>query len=295
MTQTVPIPTRAKEKAGALDANAKTSLPSYRFLGIRVNPLTIPELNLKIAEAIARDERWIIANHNRRSVCVFRKDGKFGSFFEWAKYIHVDGMSVVYLGRLLGFPLKTWHRVTYADWLSPLLADAARLKWRVFYLGSRPGVAERGAAILRHVHPGLQMETAHGYFDTRKESAENGGILSRINTYQPNILLVGMGMPRQEFWVLDNLQRIRANAILTAGATMDYVVGAIATPPRWAGRFGIEWIFRLVDEPGRLWRRYLIEPLTLVGPVSAELAKTYSRRAFRRFVSRAASASEEVE
>src|SRR5260370_37034212 len=282
MTQTVPIPTRAKEKAGALDANAKTSLPSYRFLGIRVNPLTIPELNLKIAEAIARDERWIIANHNLRSVCLFRKDAKFRSFFEFAKYIHVDGMSVVYLGRLLGFPLKTWHRVTYADWLSPLLADAARLKWRVFYPGSRPGVAERVATILAQVHPALQMETAHGYFDTRKESAENGGILSRINTYQPNILLVGMGMPRQEFWVLDNLQRIRANAILTAGATMDYVVGAIATPPRWAGRFGMEWFFRFADEPGRLWTTNVLAPLGLLGPVSGALWKNRSRPEFRR-------------
>jgi N-acetylglucosaminyldiphosphoundecaprenol N-acetyl-beta-D-mannosaminyltransferase len=282
-------------EACVLDANAKTSLPSYRFLGIRVNPLTIPELNVRIGDAIKRNERWIIANHNLHSVYLFRRDSKFRSFFELANFVHVDGMPLVYLGRLFGFPLKPCHRVTYVDWLNPLLADAACLKWRVFYLGSRPGIAERGAAMLRYKHPGLRIEVAHGYFDARGGSAENRAILNKIDAYQPNLLLVGMGMPRQEHWVLDNVQRIRANAILTAGATMDYVVGEIATPPRWAGRRGMEWCFRFVDEPGRLWRRYLIEPLTLLGPLSAELLKTHSQRVYRRFVSSMRSAPGELQ
>jgi N-acetylglucosaminyldiphosphoundecaprenol N-acetyl-beta-D-mannosaminyltransferase len=295
MTQTVPALTRTKEESCLLDANASPSLPSYSFLGIRVNPLTIAELNVRIGDAIKQNARWIIANHNLHSVYLFRRDMKFRSFFDLASLIHVDGMPLVYLGRLFGFPLKSRHRVTYVDWLDPLLADAARMGWRVFYLGSKPGIAECGAALLRQKHAGLRIEVAHGYFDTYGESAENLAMLDRINSYQPNILLVGMGMPRQEHWVLDNIQRLRANAILTAGATMDYVVGVISTPPRWAGRRGMEWCFRLADEPGRLWRRYLIEPLTLVGPISTELLKNLSHRVYRKFVSRTRSTRGELQ
>jgi N-acetylglucosaminyldiphosphoundecaprenol N-acetyl-beta-D-mannosaminyltransferase len=140
------------------------------------------------------------------------------------------------------------------------MTAAVQQGWRVFYLGSKPGVAERGAEILQQRFPGLQIATAHGYFDARPDSQENQAVLAEINTYQPHVLMVGMSMPRQEHWVLDNLEQISANAILTAGAAMDYVAGAVPTPPRWAGKWGLEWLFRLVAEPRRLARRYLVEP-----------------------------------
>lgn len=102
--------------------------------------------------------------------------------------------------------------------------------------------------------------TADGYFDATAGSAENQKMLELINAYQPNVLMVGMGMPRQEHWILDNLESIHANTILTCGACIDYIAGVIPTPPRWMGRFGLEWLSRLLSEPKRLWRRYLLEP-----------------------------------
>jgi len=156
------------------------------------------------------------------------------------------------------------------------MAQAAQRGWRVFYLGSKPGVAERGAEILQQRFSGLQIATAHGYFDARPDSQENQAILAAINTYQPHVLMVGMSMPRQEHWVLDNLDRLRANAILPAGAAIDYVAGAVPTPPRWAGRWGLEWLFRLVAEPGRLWRRYFVEPWFVLMLVLSERFKLLS-------------------
>jgi N-acetylglucosaminyldiphosphoundecaprenol N-acetyl-beta-D-mannosaminyltransferase len=85
-------------------------------------------------------------------------------------------------------------------------------------------------------------------------------VLAAIRSFRPHILMVGMGMPRQEHWILDNLDEIEVRVILTAGACMDYVAGAVPTPPRWMGRWGLEWLFRLGSDPTRLWRRYLIEP-----------------------------------
>ena len=90
-------------------------------------------------------------------------------------------------------------------------------------------------------------------------------MLDEIAQFHTDILMVGMGMPRQEHWIVDHLDRIPAHAILTAGACMDYVAGVVATPPRWMGRAGLEWLYRLGSEPGRLWRRYLLEPWHVLG------------------------------
>lgn len=233
---------------------------SYKLLGVKVDALSIPELNLLIEESIEKTEKWIIANHNLHSLYLFHNDPKMQAFYAKAEYIHIDGMPLLFIGKLLGFPMKREQRVTYADWVWPLMAEAANKDWRVFYLGSRPGVAEQGASILRQKFPGLQIACAHGYIDMDKDSEENLATLAAINAYKPHVLMVGMGMPRQEYWISENLEYIHTNTILTSGACMDYVAGALPTPPRWMGRVGLEWLYRLLSEPKRLWRRYLLEP-----------------------------------
>lgn len=246
---------------------------SYKFLGIWVNALNISELNALIAEAITSNQRWVIAHHNLHSIYIYHHDPKMPAFYAKADYTHIDGMALVLLGRLLGFPLMREHRVTYADWITPLIAEATQQGWRVFYLGSKPGVAEQAVKILQEKFPNLQMATAHGYFDACPDSQENKAVLDAINAYQPHVLMVGMSMPRQEHWILDNLEQLSTNAILPSGAALDYVAGAIPTPPRWAGQFGLEWLFRLIAEPRRLGERYLIEPWFLVRVFLAERFK----------------------
>lgn len=248
-------------------------IPSLRFVGVSVNPLTIENLHSLIAKAVTNSQKWIIANHNLHSIYLYHHDCKMRDFYAQADYVHVDGMAVVLLGKLLGLPLSREHRVTYVDWMKPLMAEAVQQGWRVFYLGSKPEVVERGASILRQSFPGLQIATAYGYFDARPNSQENQAILEMINAYQPHILMVGMSMPRQERWVLDNLGQLSTNAILTVGAAIDYVAGAVPTPPRWAGRVGLEWLFRLLVEPKRLSRRYLVEPWFILRLFLAELLK----------------------
>jgi N-acetylglucosaminyldiphosphoundecaprenol N-acetyl-beta-D-mannosaminyltransferase len=236
------------------------SIQPIKLFGVTLHAVSIPQLNALIAEAVACSQRWVIAHHNLHSIYLYHHSSRLPAFYAKADYTHIDGMALVLLGRLLGLPLRREQRVTYVDWTVPLMTAAVQQGWRVFYLGSKPGVAERGAEILQQRFPDLQIATAHGYFDARPDSQENQAVLAEINTYQPHVLMVGMSMPRQEHWVLDNLEQISANAILTAGAAMDYVAGAVPTPPRWAGKWGLEWLFRLVAEPRRLARRYLVEP-----------------------------------
>lgn len=127
--------------------------------------------------------------------------------------------------------------------------------------------------MLRAQYPGLHMVTRDGYFDTAPASPQNQEVLDAIRTFAPHILLVGMGMPRQETWILDNRQGLAANSIFCCGALIDYVAGEIPTPPRWMGQIGFEWLYRLLAEPRRLASRYLIEPWFVLKMVLKELFK----------------------
>jgi N-acetylglucosaminyldiphosphoundecaprenol N-acetyl-beta-D-mannosaminyltransferase len=249
-----------------------------RLLGVTVDRLTLPALTALVGTAVARKERWVIAHHNLHSVALHRRDPEVRALYARARFVHADGMSLVAVARWLGLPLGREHRVTYADWTGPLMAEAAARGWRVFHLGGRPGVAARGAAVLRRRHPGLRIATAHGWFDAAPGSRDSERRLARIAAFRPDVLMVGMGMPRQERWILHHLERLPAAAVLPCGACMDYVAGAVPTPPRWAGRLGAEWLFRLAVEPRRLWRRYLLEPWGLLPLLAAELREARGRR-----------------
>lgn len=241
-----------------------------RLLGVEVDLLTMHDLHHTIHEAIARRERWVIPNHNLHSIYVYHHDPRMAELYARARYIHIDGMSVVFAARLLGYDVSGRHRVTYVDWIRPLAREAAAHGWRIFYLGSKPGVAARASVLLRREEPALQIRTRHGYFDSRPGSAESAAVLREIAAFRPHILMVGMGMPRQEIWVLEHLAQLEANVILTAGACMDYVAGVVPTPPRWMGRLGLEWLYRLKSEPRRLWRRYLVEPWFILRLIARE-------------------------
>jgi N-acetylglucosaminyldiphosphoundecaprenol N-acetyl-beta-D-mannosaminyltransferase len=248
-------------------------LPSVRVLGVDVTPVLWPRLEEIIIDAVVNRRRSIIANHNLHSVYLYHHDAVLRAFYQEAAVVHVDGMGLVLLGKLHGAWLNAAQRLTPLDWIRPLLADAQRRNWRVFYLGSRPGVAAHGAAILKAEFPALQLETAHGYFDARRESDENRAVVETINRFAPDLLLVGMGMPRQEKWIHENREALDAAAIFNVGGLMDYIAGETPTPPRWMGRVGLEWLFRLCSDPKRLRRRYLVEPWFVMKIFFAELLR----------------------
>jgi N-acetylglucosaminyldiphosphoundecaprenol N-acetyl-beta-D-mannosaminyltransferase len=234
------------------------------FLGISVNRLSLSDLMGLVGRGISTGKKWIIANHNLHSLYLFHRVAGLRSFFSVADWIHIDGMPLVALARHYGFTVSREHRVTYVDWTGPLMEAAATSNWRVFYLGSSETTIAKALPILRDAYPGLEITARSGYFDADRSSAENQSVLKDIASYRPNLLMVGMGMPRQELWIHANLADIQANVILPAGAALDYIAGTVPTPPRWAGRLGLEWAFRLVSEPRRLGSRYLVEPWSIL-------------------------------
>ncbi|MBA4155849.1 MAG: WecB/TagA/CpsF family glycosyltransferase [Gemmatimonadetes bacterium] len=241
-----------------------SKVEAYEILGVRVHALTEEIIGDKIGEAMAAGQRCIIGNHNSHSVYLYHRDAKMRSFYARSQYIFIDSMPLLAVGNVLGFPLRRENRTRSLEWLRPAIRRAAAEGRRVFLLGSLLGVAEEAADILRAECPGLQVDVHHGYFDATPGSEEFEAVIARIQAFRPHLLVVGMGMPRQECWIVDALDRIDANVILPLGAAIDQIAGRTAASPYWTGQIGLEWLYLLLREPKRSWRRYLVEPWFLL-------------------------------
>jgi N-acetylglucosaminyldiphosphoundecaprenol N-acetyl-beta-D-mannosaminyltransferase len=181
-------------------------------------------------------------------------------FYCQSVYTYIDGMSLVFLARVLGIPLKRCHRATSLDWFEDLLRLAERKSWRIYFLGGRPEVADEVRDYFCALFPGLKIRSHHGYDAFSPETT----VYEEIKKFVPHIVMVGMGMPLQEQWILESLDRVQTNLILSCGGLMDYYMGAQRPAPRWLGQMGLEWLYRLLHEPRRLFFRYVIEPVTLI-------------------------------
>lgn len=212
------------------------TITQTRCLGVSANPLSEVELNNIVQEAILLNKKVVIGNHNLHSIYLFHRDIKMKQFYDEAHITYVDGMPIIYWARLLGYKVGRKQRVTGLDWILSMFKLAACHSWRIFHLGGRPGVAQIAAERLQARFSGLSITVHHGFFS----SDENGIVIDMINSFQPDILIVGMGMPKQEHWILDNYRDIQANVIIAFGACFDYIAGAIPYPPRWTGRVGLE-------------------------------------------------------
>lgn len=234
----------------------------FSLAGIRVDALRLEDLVTILDQARASREKALVLNHNLHSLYLYSKLPDFRAIYAKASFVYIDGMPVVWLSRFVGLPVTAEHRTTLLDSLDAILEDASRFGWRIFYLGSTEQVLSKGLSILRSRHPNLIVEGRNGYI--KKHSDENEQVLAQINAFKPDLLFVGMGMPVQERWLLENLSRIDAHCILTCGATLDYVAGATYKPPAWVGPMGLYGIFRFFSDPLRLGSRYLVEPVVLL-------------------------------
>jgi len=129
---------------------------------------------------------------------------------------------------------------------------------RHFLYGGAPGVAESLAHTLADALDGIQIVGTHSPPFHELTESEDREIVGEINAAQPDIVWVGLGTPKQEHWMADHVERLNASVLIGVGAAFDFLSGTKAQAPRWMQRNGLEWMFRLVTEPRRLWKRYLI-------------------------------------
>lgn len=241
------------------------------LLGEDMDAVTRDEVMAMTAAWVAEGRRALVGNHNLHSLHLVKSDPSMRAIYALADVVEIDSMPLIAWGRLLGHRLGREQRNTYLDWRDQFWTLAANQGWRVFHLGCRPGVGETAAARLQARYPGVTIAEADGYFDVG--NAENDRIIDRIRGFSPHVLFVGMGMPRQERWIVDNWDRLPACVVFPIGAAFDYEAGVVPTPPRWTAALHLEWFARFLAEPGRLFHRYFVEPWSLVPSALADVVR----------------------
>lgn len=234
-----------------------TDQPSYELMGVEINPLTLTALLDVINRTVQNNERLVIASQNLHSVFSYHKDDAMKKIQDIA-IKRVDGMPLVMIGKLYGYDLNREHRLTWVDLFWPLVEFCNLKGMKVFFLAGEPAISDSANKLITNKMPNLKTQFRNGYFDMNGD--ENKKIISQIEDFDPDILIVGMGMPRQERWIVENQSSLNTRVIMTSGAILEYITGHVKTPPRFMGQIGLEWLYRLVENPKRFWGRYLIEP-----------------------------------
>ncbi|MCC4294675.1 WecB/TagA/CpsF family glycosyltransferase [Brevundimonas aurantiaca] len=274
-----PLPTterRARPRA-PFRAHRRPS-ERVQLMGQWVDLVRPEEVQHHIQKWVAEGRKRLIGNHNLHSLYLMQRTPGLSEFYDRADLVEVDSTPLIAFSRLAGRNSRGFHRCTYLDWRDHFWSVADREGWRVLSIGGAPGVGETAAERLRVAYPGAEITVRHGFFDARPDSLENVAVLARIAEIRPHVLFVGMGMPRQELWIADNYDRLPDCVILSVGAAFDYEAGVQSAAPRWMGRAGIEWAYRLVRDPRRLFFRYCVEPWSLIPLALADLRAGWRRR-----------------
>lgn len=221
---------------------------------------------ITMREAVAVITNWLsgrfhgchyIVTPNVDHVVLLQEHAGLRSAYAEAGLILADGWPVVLASKLLGQPLP--ERVAGSDLVPALFQAMPRARARrVFLLGAAPGVADRAAENIQARWPAIRIVGTYSPnlgFESCPQ--QNDRILQRIAAAKPDLLIVGLGAPKQELWVHAHADRIRAKAVVCAGATIDFLAGEKKRAPVWMQELGLEWFHRLITEPRRMGKRYL--------------------------------------
>ncbi|MEO5958814.1 MAG: WecB/TagA/CpsF family glycosyltransferase, partial [Opitutaceae bacterium] len=224
--------------------------------------LGVPFDNVTIAEAVTRIDRMVasrqphyVATANVDFLMQAHHDVELRRILLEADLLLCDGTPLVWASHLLGNPLH--ERVAGSDLAPSLIRHAAAKGHRIFFLGAAPGVAAAAADRLRKEFPTLNIVGAYAPSYAELLAMDHPEITRRIREAQPDILLVSFGCPKQEKWIAMHYRSLGVPVSIGVGATLDFLAGRVRRAPAWMRRSGTEWIFRLLQEPRRLYRRYV--------------------------------------
>lgn len=225
-----------------------------RVLGVKVSPIDLDT-------AVATIEGWI-ENRMPNYVCVTgvhgvmesQSDTRLREIHANAGLVTPDGMPLVWMAHRLGSPQT--RRVYGPDLMRALTQRSADRGYRQFYYGGGAGLADRLARVLTAKHPRLKVVGSHSPPFRPLSEEEDAEIVAAINETDPDIVWVGLSTPKQEYWMASHVGRIKAPVLIGVGAAFDFLAGTKRQAPLWMQRNGLEWLFRLLSEPRRLWKRY---------------------------------------
>ena len=234
------------------------------LLNTFINNVTMSETVEAIEQMIAADKKSYVVAINVDVVMKIEADPYLKKIVDDADMVLVDGKPLVWISKLHGRPLK--EKVSGSD-LVPLLCEvAAKNGYKVFIIGGKEGSAERAKQRLEEKLPDIKIVGTYAPpFGFEKDDAELERINRMISQAHPDLLITCFGCPKQEKWIYENIEKYDAKVSICAGASVDFLAGNVTRAPRWMSEHGLEWFYRFLQEPKRMFRRYFVDDMKIIG------------------------------
>lgn len=232
----------------------RVPFPALDILGVRVDRLDLPDLLVSLCDVPNTEAPRSIFYLNVHTWNLARDNPDFCRALQEADVVYCDGYGIRLGAWILGESLPT--RFTAVDFLDDVCRRCMSGGQSIYILAGEEGVAERAAKQLEKSFPQLKVVGFHhGYLGTEEEGAR---VMGEIRRLEPDLLIVGMGSPQQELWIVRNLDMLNVKVGWAVGALFDFVTGKVPRAPQWLAAYGFEWLYRFMVEPRRLWRRYMV-------------------------------------
>jgi len=246
--------------AGEQLAWGRHSWDRVNILGVWIDNVTTAEAVARICELVDEGKFSYVVTPNVDHVMKLQMDEEFREIYLGASLVLADGVPLLWASKILGTPLK--ERVNGTDLLLRLCVASATKGYSIFLLGGNKGVARDACSILQARYSGLKI-AGHYYpeFDFEKDAGECFRIQKTIADSKADILFVGLGAPKQEKWIKHYGPGCQVPVAIGVGASFSFVTGDLKRAPHWMQKYGLEWLWRLLCEPRRLWKRYILDDM----------------------------------
>jgi len=215
-------------------------------LNVMIDVVTMKEAVARVEQFIKLGRPHLVVTPNAEMIMMANADNSFAQIINNADLVVPDGAGVVWAARYNGDRMP--ERVAGYDLVQNLLVAAARQKYRIYMLGGAPGIVDKAKQAAEKRYPGVQIVgTRHGFFSKSDESE----IVGNIKDCHPDILLVALGVPRQEKWITEYSKQLQVPVAIGVGGTFDVMAGTVQRAPLWMQNANLEWLYRLLSEPKR--------------------------------------------
>ncbi len=232
--------------------------------GIKIDNVSMVEALGAIEGLVAKRKPCYVTSPNVDILIRYRRDREFARYYDEDALCLADGVPIMWAANFLGTPLK--EKISGSDLVPKVCELANRKGYKIFFMGGRPGAADAAKAKLLETLKDIKIVGTYAPpFGFERDAAELQKIADMVKAAKPDILFVGLGAPKQELWIKRYHEELGVPVSMGVGVTFEFIAGIVKRAPVWMQKVGLEWFWRLCMEPGRLWKRYLIDDTQFFG------------------------------
>ena len=233
------------------------------FMGVGIDNVTLTEAMGRVEACVEAKQKMYVVTPNVDHIVKLQKDAAFRRAYAQAGLVTVDGSPIMKAAKWYGTPLK--EKIPGPDLAEAAIRLAAEKGYAVFFLGAAPGVGEQAAKRMKEKYPGFRCTGTYSPpLGFEKDPEERQRIADLINKAVPEIMIAGMGSPKTEIFLMENYRDWNVRVSFSTGAAIDFLAGRVERCPRWVNRIGMEWFYRFLKEPRRLFKRYFIDDMAFL-------------------------------